>query len=44
MGIVKRLAAGFVFVVGKDIGLFGRIGLFRVRNKDTCKQDLGNPA
>lgn len=29
--------------VGKDMGLFGRMGLFSVENNDTSKQDLGNP-
>ena len=43
MGMVKWLGAGFDLRVGKDIDLFGRIGLFRVRNKDTCKQYMGNP-
>lgn len=41
--MVKQLGAGFALGVGKDVGLFGRIGLFRVTKKDTCKQDLGNP-
>lgn len=42
LGMVKWLGAGLDLRVGKDIDLFGRIGLFRVKN-DTWKQDMGNP-
>lgn len=34
------LRGGLVLRVGKDIDLFGRTGLFGVRNKDTAREDI----